>query len=52
VKFKAEGLPDKKLQVLLSYLGHKTSPEALHIPQRLPEILLDEEIEPLKPLDL
>jgi hypothetical protein len=51
-EFNAVNSSDKKLQVLLTYIGHEAFPEALHIPQRPPEILLDEEIDPLKPLDL
>jgi hypothetical protein len=51
-EFKAAKSTDDKLQVLLTCLGYEPFPEALQIPQRPPEILLDEEINPLKPLNV
>jgi Transposase IS4 len=51
-EFEAAKSTDDKLQVLLTCLGHEPFPEALRIPQRPPKILLDEEIDPLKPLNV
>jgi Transposase IS4 len=51
-EFEAAESTEEKLQVLLTCLGHEPFPEALHIPQRQPEILFKEELDPLKPLDI